>query len=56
MLWMIEDAGVFAGYLEDPVLHAEDAPRRRSSWRGQQRDIGPLRETHPPRGAWFGGL
>ncbi len=56
MLDTVEHAGVFAGYLEDLVLHAEDAQGDRS---GAGRRVGDVtwvrsRETHPgPHSAWF---
>ena len=57
MLETVEKAGVFAGYLEDLVLHAEDAQGGRA--RCKAGAIGDVtwvrsRETHPgPHSAWF---
>ncbi len=44
MLEAVESAGVFAGYLEDLVLHAQDAQgdRGRRERGGRERDVGPV--------------
>ncbi len=50
MLAMVEDAGVFAGYLEDLVLHAQDAQGHRGRpGRGhRRRDLGLARARRTP--------
>ena len=57
ILELVEPAGVFGGYLEDLVLHAQDAEGgRRRSQAGAIGDVMWVRsrETHPgPHSAWF---